>query len=169
MSRIEQPFVVRTYTDEEVEEYKIDKILDLVMEIPSSSNQHPWELIIVRDKKTLKTLSISTPYAWMVRDAGCAIVVLGNLDKVVFKETWDQDCSAVTEGIMLRAIEQELGAFWLGLYPYEERMNYISDVFDLPSRIVPFAVIPIGYLTQKNSSQKHFTNGKVHYERWTKK
>ena len=169
MSRIEEPLNVRTYVDKELEDEKLYKILQLAMQVPSSSNQHPWELLIIKNKETLKNLSISTPYAWIVQEASCAIIVLGNMNKTVFKEIWDQDCSAVTEGILLGSMQQKLGAFWLGVYPYEERMNYISDILDLPDEVVPFSVIPLGYLSQNEVPRKLFLDEKIHYEKWSKK
>ena len=81
MSRIEEPLNVRTYTYKEVEDEKLYKILQLAMQVSSSSNQHPWELLIIKNKDTLKNLSISTPYAWIVKEASCAIIVLGNMNK----------------------------------------------------------------------------------------
>ncbi|MFA6613843.1 MAG: nitroreductase family protein, partial [Endomicrobiia bacterium] len=44
---------VRKYTDQKVEQDKIDTIIKAGMAAPSAMNKQPWEFIVITDKKIL--------------------------------------------------------------------------------------------------------------------
>lgn len=144
---------VRSYTDQIVDEDRIDKILKAGMQAPSAGNQRPWEFIVVNGKKTLKKLSLSSPYAGCVDKAPVAIVLLVNHNNLRFPEYTDQDMGACAQNILLKAVSLDLGAVWLGIAPLKDREKAISDIFNLPDNIQPFAIIPIGYPLNEGANQ----------------
>lgn len=136
---------VRAYEEKPVEPAKIEQLLRAAMQAPSAANQQPWKFITVQDRALLDKLSDVSEYAKMLREAPLAIIVIGDMTKCIFPIMWEQDLSAATQNILLEAVEQELGAVWLGVAPLEDRMNFISKLFDLPETDKPFCIIPIGY------------------------
>lgn len=159
---------LRKYKDRPVENEKVDKLLRAAMQAPSAGNQQPWEFIVVQEKDSLKKLSEMSPYSNFIADAPVAFVLLANEERMKFPENWQQDMGAATENILLHAVEQELGAVWLGVAPLEDRVNYLIEIFDLPQNIKPFAVISIGYPAegQENKFIDRFDKTRVHYEKY---
>ncbi|MCD6322246.1 MAG: nitroreductase family protein [Clostridiales bacterium] len=144
---------VRLYTDKFIEEEKIEQILKAGMQAPSAGNQHPWEFIVVNDKEILEKLSVASINAGCTDKAPVAIVLLVNHNNLRFPEYTDQDMSACAQNILLEAVSLGLGAVWLGIAPLKDREKAISDIFDLPDNIQPFAIIPIGYPLNEGANQ----------------
>ncbi len=157
---------IRRYRKEPVPVELIKKLLKAGMAAPSAGNEQPWHFIVVRNKETLYRLSKLSPHANMLKDAPVGIVVCGDLNAEVYKGFWVQDCSAATENLLIEATYLGLGGVWLGVYPLDERIEYVRKELGVPSHIVPFAVIPIGYPAQQLSPADRYNESKVHYERW---
>ncbi len=139
---------VRDFMPDRVENDKIERILDAGMHAPSARNQQPWEFIVVDDKQYLEALSKISAYAWPASRAPMAIVVLGNRDYMTNPVMWEQDLSACTENMLLCATSLGLGSVWLGVAPIRERMNAVTDIFDLTENLMPFSIVAIGYPTE---------------------
>ena len=139
---------VRSYQDKPVEKDKIEKLLRAGMAAPSAMNKQPWHFVVVTDKKELADIAEATPNASMAKDAPLAIIVCGDLTKAAdgdAQQFWIQDCSAVSENILLAAHGMGLGAVWTGTYPSEERCEAIRKIVGLPKTMVPLNTIVIGY------------------------
>ena len=65
---------IRAYTEEPVEQVKIEKMLKAAMAAPTAMNKQPWHFVVVTDKDQLKALSQTSPYAGMVAKAPLAII-----------------------------------------------------------------------------------------------
>ncbi len=157
---------IRNFKDTKVEKNKLEKILKAAMQAPSAYNQQAWEFIVLTNKEQLETLSQMSPYSKMLAKAPAAIIVLANQEKMRVPECWQQDLGAATQNILLEAVEQGLGSVWLANAPFEERMQYIKDMFKLPESIVPYSVVALGYSDQKNNYVDRFDDTKIHYDKW---
>ena len=158
---------IRRYSDTPIETEKIDKILRAAMQAPSAGNQQPWEFIIVNEKTQLETLSKLSPYASMVSKSPVSLVILANTSSLRFADYWQQDLSAATQNILIEATELGLGSVWLGVAPDKDRIDYVSNMFNLPSNIIPFAVVALGYpATQGNTFVDRYDESKIHYEKY---
>lgn len=158
---------VRNYVKgKEVTDEQIEKILKAGMAAPSARNLQPWELIVIKDRKTLDTLAQKSPYGKMLSDASLAIVVAGNLNTEGVSDFWIQDTSAVTENILLEVESLGLGAVWIGGYPREDRANMIKETLKLPQNIEPLNIISIGYPTGKDKPKDKWNPKKIHYDKW---
>jgi nitroreductase len=106
----------------------------------------------------------------MLKEAPLAIVVCADVEKgaseFTVKKYWIQDCSAVTQNIMLEAADLGLGSVWLGTYPKEEIIKPISELFGLPSNIVPVTIIAIGHPDGEVHPKNKFDPKKIHNEKW---
>lgn len=58
---------------------------------------------------------------------------------------WEQDCSAVSENILLAAHALGLGGVWTCLYPHQDRIDHVKQLLGIGTDFVPFDLIPIGH------------------------
>ena len=146
---------VRDFIPGKVEKDKVDRILEAAMNAPSA---------VVDDPDYIRELSKVTPYAGPVGKAPLAIVVLGNRDLMTAPQFWEQDLGACTENLMLSATSLGLGSVWIGVAPVRERMNAISDIFDLTENLMPFCIVAVGYPKEKPKPHEgRFKPEKIHY------
>ncbi|WP_053983495.1 nitroreductase family protein [Niameybacter massiliensis] len=155
---------VRKFKERKVEREKIEKLLQAAMAAPSAGNQQPWEFIVVEAKETLCKLSGVSPYARSLAEAPLAIVVLANKKALKYLDYWQQDLGAATQNMLLEAVHLELGGVWLGIAPLEERMQYVSEVFNLPEYLQAYAIVPFGYPANEPKPQNRYEVTRVHFE-----
>lgn len=157
---------IRKYINEPISSEKIESLLRAAMQAPSARNSQPWEFIVTTSTKILEKIPKFHPYASMVPGAGAAVLVCGNTK--LQKETAYilQDCSAAIQNLLLEAVHQELGAVWLGVYPREERMKGMIELFNLPDHIIPVALISIGIPAEVPEPEDRFRKEIIHFDCW---
>ena len=154
---------IRQYTDKPVSKADIETMLRAGMAAPTAVNRQPWHFVAVTDKDKLAELA---GRRGMIKQAGVAIVVCGNLDKAMqgpAQAFWVQDCSAATENILLAANALGLGAVWTGCYPMDDRVVEVSKVLKLPETIVPLCVIAIGHPAEQPTPKDKWKPENVSY------
>ncbi len=157
---------IRKYSDKEVEEEKIEKLLKAAVAAPSAGNEQPWHFIVIRDRDKLNHLAEVHPYAKMLRESPLAIAVCADLDKQRHEGFWVQDCAAATQNILLEAVSLELGAVWIGAYPNQKREKAVSEVLEVPQNIKTVSLISIGYPAEEKGKTDRLTTDIVHYNKW---
>lgn len=160
---------IRAFTDQPVEDEKIELILRAGMAAPTAVNKQPWAFVVVKDRAQLERLRQAHPHAQMLATAQAAIVVCGDMSKALDGELWGywiQDTSAATENILLAAHALGLGAVWTGVYPNPAIFPQVVEALDLPSHIIPLNVIPIGYPAQSPAPKDKWKPENIHYDRW---
>ena len=153
---------IRTYIEKQVEEEKIIEILKAGMQAPSSKNSSPWEFVVVDDKNLLEKLSHAHHKANHIKDANVCIVVVGNKDRFLKADKWIQDLGACTENLLLECTNQNLASCWVGVYPKQKVIDKVRDALNLPDKLVPYAIISIGYSEEKNTFVDKFDKSKIH-------
>ena len=157
---------IRHYTDQPLEKATIDQLLQAGMAAPTAGNAQPWHFVAITDKSKLKELATTNRHGKMIEDAALTIVVCGDLSKAMkgkAQQYWIQDCSAATQNILLAAHALGLGAVWTGVYPMEERVAAVSQVLQLPERLVPLCTIVIGYPAEQPSPKDKWNPDNVTY------
>jgi len=159
---------IRSYNDKEISADIIESLLEAAMAAPSCCCKDPWRFIVVRNKKTLATISECLPNGKMLPSAGAGIVVCGDREAVHDKQLsfLIQDCSAAVENVLLAAHALELGACWLGVHPRQERISHIVKVLSLPENVVPVACIALGYPAEQKEPRTRYNKSFVHFEKW---
>ena len=155
---------IRQYTDETVSKADIETMLRAGMAAPTAVNRQPWHFVAVTDKAKLAELAGRR--GGMIKQAGVAIVVCGNMDKAMQgpgQAFWVQDCSAATENILLAANAIGLGAVWTGCYPMDDRVAEVSKTLKLPETIVPLCVIAIGHPAEQLAPKDKWKPENVSY------
>lgn len=160
---------IRQYTDQPVDNEKVETMLRAGMAAPTAVNAQPWHFVVVNDKAKLGELAAANPRAGMLQTAPLAIVVCGDLTKTMEgpgQQFWIQDCSAATENILLAAHAQGLGAVWTALYPIEERMKPVCEALKLPGTLVPLCTVVIGYPAEQPEPKDKWKPENVSYNEY---
>lgn len=159
---------IRKYSDGEISDEDIDKLLRAAMQAAGSRmGSEPWEFIVVKDKETIEKLSELDSNTKPLKTATLAIVSIANIERVHYERVWQQDMAAASENLLLEAANLGLGAVWLGIAPVEERMNKIRDIFNLENESLrPFNIISLGYPAEgfENKFVDKYDETRVHYE-----
>ncbi len=157
---------IRSYTSDAVPDNVLKELLKAAMAAPSADNEQPWHFMVIKDRNTLNQIPTVHPYAKMIKKAPVAILVCGDPDLALHGEMWVQDCSAATENILIAVQSKGLGAVWLGVYPREERINGLRRLLQIPNRIIPFALIPIGYPAEEKPPSNRYREDRIHHDIW---
>lgn len=158
---------VRNYLPKPVSKEDLEQLLRAGMRAPSAGNQQAWEFMVLQEQKDLLALSEIHPYAKMLKEATCAIVVCGNLERSKFdNEFWVQDCSAATQNILLEAYHLGLGTCWCGVYSAEDREKGVHDYLELPQHIIPLSLIAVGHPVSVPEPMDTFRPERIHYGKW---
>lgn len=159
---------IRDYEARPVEKEKVEKMLRAAMAAPTAMNKQPWHFVVVDQRSMLDSLAAANPNAKMLLKAPLAIVVCGDMDKVIEgggRDFWIQDASAATENLLLAAHAMGLGAVWTGAYPSEERSKAISATLSLPDNLVPLNMVVIGYPAEHPQPKDKFKEENITFKR----
>ena len=134
---------VRTYTDEEIPQETVDKILEAGLLAPTSRNRKPCEFYVVKDKEILEKLSKSKAAgSAMLENANTAIVVFADSQKA---DTWIEDSSIALAYMDLMANELGVGSCWCQSHLRFDANNVSSEdvIREIFSREDNFRVVGI--------------------------
>ncbi len=155
---------IRKYLDKEVEQDKINQILESAMAAPSAKNCCNWEYIVITNKELMeKIYEISPAYKYY---PSVMIVVCYDFNKTLSASRNDfavQDCSAAIENMLLEATNLNLGSVWCGIYPRNERVEAFQTLLELNEDTIPLGLVEIGYPDEIKESRSQFDESKVRY------
>jgi nitroreductase len=157
---------VRKFTDQPVSEADVQTILRAAMAAPSAFNQQRWRFVVVRDRERLAQLAEATPYAGALAGAAAGIVVCGETADERTPGYWIVECSAATENVLVAANALGLGAVWLGVAMYDDRVGNVRRILALPDHIAPLAMVALGHPAEARGPSERFDADKVHNETW---
>jgi len=161
---------IRRYKDTPVDKETIEVLLKAGMAAPSAHNNQPWELMVLTERKILDQLAEEHPYAKMLRQAPVCLIVCGNRERFCTaddeEDFWVQDCSAVTENILIAAQSLGLGTCWCGVTPRPVLIEMVSRIAGIPEGIVPLDLIAVGYPDDDPSVKDKWVPERVHWNKW---
>ena len=157
---------IRKFLSQQVSEDLIESILQAGMQAPSARNYQPWQFIVTTEREILDKIPKVHPYAEMMYQATLAILVCGDLKLEKSIEYCALNCAAATQNMLLAAHDLGLGAVWLGVYPREERMAGLKNLFILPDHIIPISLISCGYPAEDIAPEDRFKPQRIHQNQW---
>ena len=98
---------VRQFRPDPVPQHVVDDILEVARWSGSASNRQPWELVVIRDRDTLRALAEVKGYASHLAGAPLGIVLVMAGERLE-QETYDE--GRLSERIMLAALAHGVGA-----------------------------------------------------------
>ena len=157
---------IRKYTGKVVDNDALNLILKAGFCAPSAHNNQPWHFVIVKNKETLESIAKFHPYAKMLPQAGCGIIVCGDKSKQGMTGFLVEDCSAAIQNMLIAINGIGLGAVWCGLYPNTKLTRSMTKLLNLPGTIVPVGMVVVGHKDESKEPPERYDEAKVHYEQW---
>jgi len=157
---------VRKYLDKDVEEEKLNEVLEAGRLAPSASNRQEWRYIVVRDKSTRKKLVEAANNQSFVGEAPVVIVCCAETDEHIMscgEKCYPIDLAISIDHMTLRAVELGLGTCWIGAFNQDK----VKKLLGIPDKIRVVNLLPLGYPAEKKNTKirKPLTEI-VHYEKW---
>ena len=98
---------VRSFRPDPVPQEVVDDVLEVARWSGSASNRQPWELVVIRDRETLRALAGVEGYAHHLADAPLGIVLVMAGERPT-QETYDE--GRLVERVMLAALAHGVGS-----------------------------------------------------------
>lgn len=139
---------IRRYQARDVEDEKVNLLLECARHAPSAGNRQPWKFMVVRDPAVRRELARAALDQNFVSEAPVVIVIC--CDPEVSASRYEdrgrtlyalQDTAAACQNILLAACGLGLGACWVGAFKESE----VRKILNLPPNQRPVAMIPVGY------------------------
>lgn len=158
---------IRKYKDIPLEESQILQVIKAGTYAPSAGNEKPWHFIVITKRETLVAITSFHPYTQMLKSAPVAIIACADLTNIKYEGVfWIQDMSAAVQNMLLEATSLNLGSCWCGVYPNLVLVENLSVLLDLPSNIVPAAIVALGVADEAREIDERFNASLVHFEKW---
>lgn len=160
---------IRRFTQEKISDQQTTQLLKAGMAAPSAGNKRPWCFVVVDDQKTKEAITANIGPAQAAVKAPMVIVVCADTTKTFAgdgRDYWIEDCSAVTENILLAAHGMDLGAVWLGVYPEMKRCDFLQGLLSLPAHVIALGMVAIGHPAEQPAPKNKWDEKKVHINTW---
>ena len=150
-------FSARNYKADQIEQNKIDYIIECARLAPSAVNYQPWHFMVVISEEQKQKLRLCYNREWFA-NAPVYIVVCVDETKAWVRKSdnknhADIDAAIATEHICLAAAEVGLGSCWVCNFDLELFQSH----FLLSSGKHPVAIISLGYIKEQS---EHFSSRK---------
>ncbi|HOJ12605.1 MAG TPA: nitroreductase family protein [Clostridiales bacterium] len=144
MAAIQGRRSIRNYSTREVEEEKLNRVLEAARLAPSANNRQNWRFIVVRDEELRKKMTEASFGQQFVGGAPVVIVACGTDPSGVMRcgqYRYTIDLSIAVSYMTLEAYEQGLGTCWIG--SFDEGM--VKKLLNIPDTVRAVAITPLGY------------------------
>lgn len=168
---------IRSYSNKEVEDEKINFVLESARLAPSWRNGQCWQFIVIKDKKIIKDLSRTSVINQWLKKVPVVIVACGDPKQSGLRNNINYfivDVSIALEHIILAATDKGLGTCWIGGFNEKK----VKKILGIPEHIRVIALTPLGYPAEKElffenvakiiiqSKKRKNLNQMIHYDRW---
>ncbi len=158
---------VRGFTDREVEEEKLDRLLEAARLAPSAKNFQEWRFVVVRDPQTRRKLAEAARGQKFVGQAPVVLACCAETDHHVMtcgQPCYPIDLAIAIDHITLAAAAEGLGTCWIGAF-FEDQ---VQAILGIPEEIRVVALLPVGYPRDPSPAEKSRLPREeiVRYEHW---
>lgn len=183
--------MVRRYTAEPVDEEVIERVVEAGTRVPSAGFSQGQSFVIVTDEATRRAIAeladephyVAAGFDPWISTAPVHIVVC--CSERVYRDRYDEpdkydgadqhwpvpywwvDAGASMQNILLAAVDENLGAGFLGVHS----IPGLKNLLDIPADVDPIGVVTLGHPAADRPSgslARGRRKGLVHRERWTR-
>lgn len=147
---------VKSFSHQNIPEYKIDALLDAAKLAPSWGNNQCWKIVVVREEdmkeRITETLDDSNAAKQGVFEAPILVVVCAVPDssaQIDGKEYYLVDAGIAMEHILLAASNEGLGSCWVGEFDEQK----IKTLLRIPKEYRVVALSPIGFPRENTNDE----------------
>jgi nitroreductase len=154
---------IRSYLSKEVEEEKVNVILEAGRWAPSASNKQAWHFIVVRDFKIRKKLAKVHPHGSWMDQSPVVLVVLGDPEKHPKYHLCDPH-NAV-QNMLLAAYSLGLATCWMGVRDASAEPEF-REILDIPENLRVVCAVSVGYSDVDRSSSRQPIESIVSWDKY---
>ena len=163
---IRKRYSVRAYKPDDVDDDKLQRVLDAARLAPTAANRQAIQFIVVHTKGREAELGRIYRAEWFVQ-APLVICACGiptaNWVRKDGKNYNDIDVAIAMDHLILAATDEGLGTCWIGAFD----ASAAREVLHLPDDVEPIAFTPLGYpADQAEPKNRKPISELVRYERW---
>jgi nitroreductase len=134
---------IRKFTPKEVEDEKLQQVIEAGIWAPSGLNNQPWKFAVIKDPATQNSLASLTRYAPIIEGAPVIIAVFLD-ESVSYDRTKDiQAIGACIQNMLLALHSLGLGGVWLG--EILKNKEKVSQILGAPDTLEFMALVALGY------------------------
>jgi len=158
---------IRKYKAKQVENEKVEKILEAARLGPSAANKQPCHFIVVTDEKAKETLRTAYNADWFLQ---APVIIVGCVDakqswhKMQGGEYWKVDLAIAMQNMILTATELDLGTCWIAAF----KEKAAKKALNIPKDIRVVAMTPLGYPDEEKGpiTDRKPLSKMAHYNKW---
>jgi nitroreductase len=141
---------VLRFESTQVEEDKVEAILEAGRWAPSWINKQPWNFIVIRDQKTKDELSevVPTTFVQGLKEAPVCIAVTVDADEDPYHHV--EDGATATQNMALAAHSLGLNTSWIGVYDLRNQKKSaefkVKEILEVPKNHRVIALLSLGYV-----------------------
>jgi len=152
MQLIETRRSIRSYKDQEIEEDKLNYVLQAFRKAPSAKNLQPWKLVVIKNKKILTDIAIACNNQTFMEEAPVIIAACAKEEEAYgsmggYMSSYPIDIAIALEHLILAATEKGLGTCWIGAF----KEQLVKDILGVPENVRVVALTPLGYPAREAS------------------
>lgn len=163
---VKNRYSVRGYKSDEVEEDKLNLVLEAARLAPTAVNKQPFQLIVIKTRGREKELNRIYPASWFVEApiiiCACTLPDEGWVRRDG-KNYSEVDTTIAMDHLILAATSIGLGTCWIAAFD----LKTAREVLNIPENVLPLLFTPLGYpaaepagIGRKNMEEL------VRYESW---
>ena len=139
----EERFSCRKFSEKEVEQEKIDKIIQSALYAPTAVNKQPFKIFQINSIENIEKLKKATPFTFNAKE----FLIVGADENNSYIRNFDNknfaqiDSAIIATHMMLEIQNLGLGTTWVG--HFDEKI--LKTEFPKMNNYVITAIFPIGY------------------------
>ena len=159
---------VRKFADKEIEDDKLERILNAARIAPSGKNAQAWKFLVIKDQKLKDEIVKAAKGQKFIGQADSVIVCCVNEEETYqghgnYMTSFAVDGAIALDHLILAAHHEGLGTCWIGAF-MEDQVKELLEIPD-PYRVV--AMTPLGYpATQPKDRGRKELDEIVSYDGW---
>lgn len=170
---------VRQFTEQKIEQEKLEAIIEAGLYAPSAHNQQPWHFTVISNEKMLSDMNALAKETARAAQSDFLNKIGNNPDFHVFYKapsiiivSGDEtamsprvDTAAAAQNMLLAAESLGLGACWVGLLRLciGEGGEEFVNALDLPENYAPYFAIAVGHKAHTGQHAPSRKPNKVNY------
>lgn len=145
---------IRRYKKANVEQDKLEMVLEAARLSPSAANMQPWRFVVISKEESREKMRLVYNADWLVQ-APVIIVACGipteAWTRADGEKYWQVDVSIAMQSLILTATELGLGTCWIANFDEEEARRIIG----IPKSWKVLALTPLGYPDEEKGPVRH--------------
>ena len=141
---------IRVFSTDQIEDNRIDQIIEMGTWAPSGLNNQPWRFIVVRDQDLKYKLSLQTKNSQVIQSAPACIAVFLDHTQSYDRVKDIQAIGACIQNMLLTIHHLGLGGAWLG--EILKNRESVEEILEAPKNCELMAVIALGFPAERRGT-----------------